>query len=95
MPSLLPLSPFFYCHPEPLFYCHPERSEGSLGAYAPRDDKKESLGITLRKMSSRAPFFYGNSFIISSSLFLSCIYVPPVEVSSLNSLLVHHLTLSG
>jgi len=56
MPSLLPLSPFFYCHPEPLFYCHPERSEGSLGAYAPRDDKKESLGITLRKMSPRTPF---------------------------------------
>jgi|GEM_PF-4768546 len=28
----------FFCRPEPFFYCRPERSEGSLGTYAPRED---------------------------------------------------------
>gem|GEM_PF-6105368 len=29
--------------PRAYFFCRPERSEGSLGAYAPRDDKKGSV----------------------------------------------------
>jgi len=31
------------CRPEPTFFVAPSGSEGSLGTYVPRDDKKESV----------------------------------------------------